>query len=167
MEIDQGCDEYINKNDLVGRERLAVLLGIVDKVGGYGAIDGHRGQDERGQVRAAVDEKRDESTQVDRLGAHIKVKVRDEYDVAEAEQEDHEIDHGEEGQVDECGVLAHVLLHEHDQAEGVADQAHDEQEDGDPAGEARVKVVDECVGVLGAVRAVDGHSRRRHHVGHE
>ncbi len=159
VEIEERSYGYINENDFVGHDRLAVLLGIIYKVGSDGSIDRHGRQNERGQVRRAVNEKRDEPTQVDRLGAHVKVKVRDEYDVAEAEQQNHEINNGEEGQVDERRVLAHVLLHEHDQTERVPEQAHDEQEYGDPAGEARVEVVDECVVVL--VR--QGRRGRGHH----
>lgn len=141
VKIEKNSERTVDDDDTIGNSWRAIGLGVVDGVGGDGTIDRDRGENERAEVRERVGEKRVQATHEQGLVAQDETEVRDEYEIAEAEQEHVEIDEAEKGQVDECGVLAHLSLGEHQHGEEIAEQTDDEQEHGGPFGQTRVEVV--------------------------
>ncbi len=141
VRVGQGGEEQIERQDSIGRARLAVVLGERDEIGGDGALNGHRRQDERGQVREHVGEEGVDAADEERLLPHYKSRVREHHNVAEAEEQHEQVDNAQEEQVDEGGVPAHARPREHPHREQVAEQADHEQSGREEVRKARVIVV--------------------------
>lgn len=149
VKVDENGERDVERDDLVGGDRSTVGLRERDEVGGDGAIDRDRGENETGQMGERVDEEGYDAARSEHLSAHVEVEIGDEDDVAEAESEHDQIDDGQPCQIDECRVFAHVFARKNEETQQVAEYAHDQEHDREGFGKTRVEIA-KCGFVVGA-----------------
>ena len=99
MEVDDNGEQQVEDDDLAGHVRPTVGLGVLEQIGGNRSVDGERGEHEARQVREHVEQKGVHATQDERLVAEYDAKVVEADEIAEADDDDDQVEDGQEGHV--------------------------------------------------------------------